>query len=95
MSSQTIRLAGTALRELRVHFCQLSPASAGVRDFIANDYVPMKKANPDVPILIREASGIVPRIWARYEHGVEKNVEVLDYSREKVTDAIRQLANAK
>ena len=31
----------------------------------------------------------------RYEHGVEKNVEVLDYSREKVTDTIRQLANTK
>lgn len=57
----SVRLAGTALREIRIHVCQKSPASAGVRAFIENDYVGIKKANPQFPILIREASGIVPR----------------------------------
>lgn len=26
----------------------------------------LKKANPDFPILIRECSGVQPRLWARY-----------------------------
>lgn len=26
----------------------------------------MKKHNPNIPILIREAQGIEPRVWARY-----------------------------
>uniref|UniRef100_A0A183G5Y0 NADH dehydrogenase [ubiquinone] 1 alpha subcomplex subunit 2 n=1 Tax=Heligmosomoides polygyrus TaxID=6339 RepID=A0A183G5Y0_HELPZ len=39
--------------------------SAGVRAFIENDYVGLKQANPQFPILIRECSGIVPRVFAR------------------------------
>jgi NADH dehydrogenase (ubiquinone) 1 alpha subcomplex subunit 2 len=26
----------------------------------------MKKNNPNIPILIREATGIEPKVWARY-----------------------------
>lgn len=29
-------------------------------------YVPLKKENPNFPILIRECSGIQPKLWARY-----------------------------
>ncbi|KAK6058252.1 hypothetical protein COOONC_04183 [Cooperia oncophora] len=64
--ASAIRLAGSHLRELRIHLCQKSPASAGVRAFIESDYVGLKKANPQFPILIRECSGIVPRVFARY-----------------------------
>ena len=32
----------------------------------------MKRNNPETPILIREASGIAPRVWARYEWGREE-----------------------
>jgi NADH dehydrogenase (ubiquinone) 1 alpha subcomplex subunit 2 len=32
----------------------------------------MKKNNPYIPIMIREASGTEPRVWARYEFGREK-----------------------
>lgn len=32
----------------------------------------MKKNNPYTPIMIREAMGIEPRVYARYEYGVEK-----------------------
>ena len=63
--ASAIRLGGGALRELRIHLCQKSSASNGVRAFIENDYVPLKKANLEFPILIREASGISPKIWAR------------------------------
>ncbi|EPB79647.1 hypothetical protein ANCCEY_01191 [Ancylostoma ceylanicum] len=63
--ASAIRLAGSHLRELRIHLCQKSPASAGVRAFIESDYVGLKQANPQFPILIRECSGIVPRVFAR------------------------------
>ncbi|VDM61045.1 unnamed protein product [Angiostrongylus costaricensis] len=55
-----IRLAGSHFFELRIHLCQKSSASAGVREFIENDNMDLKKANPHFPILIRECSGIVP-----------------------------------
>ena len=32
----------------------------------------MKKNNPYTPIMIREASGTEPRVYARYEFGREK-----------------------
>ena len=32
----------------------------------------MKKNNPYTPIMIREASGVEPRVYARYEYGREK-----------------------
>ncbi|XGW35393.1 hypothetical protein V3C99_018979 [Haemonchus contortus] len=93
--ASAIRLAGSHLRELRIHLCQKSSASAGVRAFIENDYVSLKKANPQFPILIRECSGIVPRVFARYEHGVERCVVLEDLPKEKVVSAIRELSTMK
>ncbi|XP_074958448.1 NADH dehydrogenase [ubiquinone] 1 alpha subcomplex subunit 2 isoform X1 [Phalacrocorax aristotelis] len=57
---------GRSLRELRIHLCQRSAGSRGVREFIEQHYVTLKKANPDFPILIRECSGVQPKLWARY-----------------------------
>ncbi|XP_072204025.1 NADH dehydrogenase [ubiquinone] 1 alpha subcomplex subunit 2 isoform X2 [Excalfactoria chinensis] len=64
---------GRSLRELRVHLCQRSAGSRGVREFIEQHYVTLKQANPDFPILIRECSGVQPRLWARVWQG-EKRV---------------------
>jgi hypothetical protein len=36
----------------------------------------MKKNNPWTPIMIREASNIQPRVYARYEFGKEKGVSL-------------------
>ncbi|XP_011820458.1 PREDICTED: NADH dehydrogenase [ubiquinone] 1 alpha subcomplex subunit 2 isoform X1 [Mandrillus leucophaeus] len=58
--------AKLGLREIRIHLCQRSPGSQGVRDFIEKRYVELKKANPDLPILIRECSDVQPKLWARY-----------------------------
>uniref|UniRef100_A0A6I8PM63 NADH dehydrogenase [ubiquinone] 1 alpha subcomplex subunit 2 n=1 Tax=Ornithorhynchus anatinus TaxID=9258 RepID=A0A6I8PM63_ORNAN len=57
---------GPALRELRIHLCQRSAESRGVRDFIEKHYVALKKANPTFPVLIRECSAVQPKLWARY-----------------------------
>ncbi|SGZ24074.1 BQ5605_C023g09697 [Microbotryum silenes-dioicae] len=64
----------SALRELRLFGCQSSPASAGLRAFIESSYPAIKKANPTLPILIREAQGVPARAFARFEHGQERSV---------------------
>ncbi|KAF2346409.1 Ribosomal protein/NADH dehydrogenase domain [Trinorchestia longiramus] len=56
-----------AVHELRLHLCQSSAASKGVRDFLETGYVDLKKANPTLPILVRECSGVLPKAWARYD----------------------------
>ncbi|ORY41753.1 thioredoxin-like protein [Leucosporidium creatinivorum] len=80
------------LRELRLVGCQQSPASAGVRAFIKSSYPAVKKANPELPILIREALGTPARAFARFERGVEK-VVLLDgvSSAEEVEKKIAEL----
>ncbi|KAJ4133028.1 hypothetical protein NW754_015839 [Fusarium falciforme] len=44
-----------SLREVRFLFCQTSEQSAAVRSFITRAYPTMKRSNPNIPILIREA----------------------------------------
>uniref|UniRef100_A0A158R5B8 NADH dehydrogenase [ubiquinone] 1 alpha subcomplex subunit 2 n=1 Tax=Syphacia muris TaxID=451379 RepID=A0A158R5B8_9BILA len=87
-----IKLGAGLLRELRIHLCQKSPGSVGIRDFIEHDYVPLKRANANFPILIRECSGISARIFARYKEGVEKCVSLEGFSRQKVLNTIEELA---
>lgn len=43
-----------------------------LRSFLTRAYPTMKKNNPHTPIMIREAMGIEPRVYARYEYGKEK-----------------------
>jgi NADH dehydrogenase (ubiquinone) 1 alpha subcomplex subunit 2 len=84
----------TSLQELRIHLCQTSPASKVTRDFIVKNYKELKSLNPRLPILIRECSGIQPRLWARYDYGVERSV-VLDGLTESEIDAkLKEFADA-
>ncbi|PZC77676.1 NADH dehydrogenase [ubiquinone] 1 alpha subcomplex subunit 2 [Helicoverpa armigera] len=87
----SVRLGGH-LREIRIHLCQTSKQSEGVRKFIQKHYVSIKKENPSFPILIRECSGVQPRIWARYEKGVERSMPLTDQTDENVLSALKQLA---
>lgn len=41
------------------------------RAFITRAYPTMKKNNPNTPILLREAQGTLPKIYARYDLGRE------------------------
>ncbi|XP_046667839.1 NADH dehydrogenase [ubiquinone] 1 alpha subcomplex subunit 2 [Homalodisca vitripennis] len=91
MAGRSIKL-GNALKELRIHFCQTSDASKGVRDFVEKFYVPLKQANPKFPILIRECSGVQPRVWARYGYGKESSVSLTNAQAENVLKEIEKLA---
>ncbi|KAH7439131.1 hypothetical protein KP509_04G046500 [Ceratopteris richardii] len=80
-----------AVRELRFHFCQTSPSSAPTRQFIQGIYKDLKTANPQLPILIRECSGIQPRMWARYEFGEEKSVPLDGLTEKQISSKLKEL----
>ncbi|NXF95016.1 NDUA2 dehydrogenase, partial [Eubucco bourcierii] len=86
---------GRGLRELRIHLCQRAPGSRGVREFIEQHYVTLKKANPDFPILIRECSGVQPKLWARYEFGKEKSVSLNNLTVDEVAKALENVVKSK
>ncbi|XP_011871854.1 PREDICTED: NADH dehydrogenase [ubiquinone] 1 alpha subcomplex subunit 2 [Vollenhovia emeryi] len=86
---------GKHLKELRILLCQTSKSSQGVRDFIEQQYVPLKKNNPRFPILIRECSAIEPKLYARYEYGVERCVPLSNLKSEDIAGRIQELASQK
>ncbi|KAJ1837165.1 hypothetical protein LPJ70_005956 [Coemansia sp. RSA 2708] len=87
------RAFSKSLKELRVHFSQNSPASTGLRDFIVKAYPGLKKSNPGLPILIREASGVESRIIARFEQGRERKVVVDSLSASEVEQKFNALVS--
>ncbi|CAI7630824.1 unnamed protein product [Penicillium pancosmium] len=82
------------LKELRFLFCQTSEQSAATRSFINRAYPTMKKHNPHTPIMMREASGTEPRVFARYELGKEKQEALSGLSdsqiEERITNLVKQ-----
>ena len=90
-SSASLRLGSSALREIRLHLCQKSAASAGVRDFVSKHYVNLKTENPKLPFLIRECSGITPRVWARFAYGEERSQDLTNQNAEQVLNSIKSL----
>eukprot|EP00884_Botryococcus_braunii_P022979 jgi/Botrbrau1/9365/Bobra.354_2s0020.1 len=79
------------LQELRILLCQTSPASQGARDFVLGSYQELKKANPNFPILVREATGTQARLIARYDFGVEKLIVVDGLDKAAISKKLEQL----
>merc|ERR1711881_790436 len=92
MAAKNVIKFSPALKEIRLHLCQKSAASAGARDFIEKHYVSLKLANPKFPLLVRECSGITPRLWARFGYGRE---ECVDLSNKSASDIITELGKFK
>ncbi|KAI8093161.1 thioredoxin-like protein [Halteromyces radiatus] len=82
------------LKELRVQFCQTSPSSNGLREYIAKNYTSIKQVNPELPILIREASGAEARVFARFDKGVEHKVVLQNASSQEIEKALEQLVKS-
>ncbi|XP_076916881.1 NADH dehydrogenase [ubiquinone] 1 alpha subcomplex subunit 2-like [Bidens hawaiensis] len=82
------------LKELRVLFCQSSPASSSTRAFVEKNYKELKKANPKLPILIRECSGTEPQLWARYDMGVERGIRLDGMTETQISKALENLVKA-
>ncbi|KAG0157238.1 hypothetical protein PDIDSM_4423 [Penicillium digitatum] len=81
------------LKELRFLFCQTSEASAATRSFLNRAYPTMKKHNPQTPIMIREAAGTQPRVYARYAFGKEKQEALSGLSDVQIEERITHIAN--
>ncbi|KAA8893170.1 NADH-ubiquinone oxidoreductase 105 kDa subunit [Sphaerosporella brunnea] len=82
----------SGLKELRFLFCQTGERSAAVRQFLTKSYPVMKKHNPHTPILIREASGTEPRVFARYEFGKEKQEALSGLTDKEIEEKVSALA---
>ncbi|XP_065075221.1 NADH dehydrogenase [ubiquinone] 1 alpha subcomplex subunit 2 [Ochlerotatus camptorhynchus] len=80
-----------AVKELRLHLCQTSEESKGVRDFVSTQYAQLKRENPKLPILVRECSGVQPRLWVRYEMGKEKSVTLTNSGAADVAKHIAEM----
>lgn len=76
------------LRELRFHLCPQSSTSDAMRTFLKRSYPTMKHHNPSTPILIREATGVEPKMWARYAFGKEKSESLAGLSDKEIEDKV-------
>ncbi|EHY57498.1 hypothetical protein ABEF95_012692 [Exophiala dermatitidis] len=79
------------LRELRFHLCGSSQASEAARSFLKRAYPTMKHHNPNTPILIREATGVEPKVWARYGYGKEKSESLSGLSDKEIENRVTEL----
>jgi len=93
MATKNLANLAKHVREIRLHLCQTSSSSAGVREFIEQHYVNIKINNPKFPFLIRECSGVEPKITARYAYGVEKSVGLSQASVDEVLKTTENLCN--
>ncbi|KAK1920886.1 NADH dehydrogenase 10.5K chain [Papiliotrema laurentii] len=84
-----------ALKEIRLHLCQTGHSSEGLRQFIATTYPAIKDARPDLKVLIREANGIEPRAFARFERGVEAQTNLSGLSEKDVSAALSKLVSSQ
>ncbi|KAK5636882.1 hypothetical protein RRF57_012594 [Xylaria bambusicola] len=81
------------LKEVRFLFCQ-GENSAATRTFLTRAYPTMKKNNPHTPILMREAAGTIPKIYARYEFGKEKSQSLEGLDDKQIEDAVSTLVKS-
>ncbi|KAK4084944.1 hypothetical protein Purlil1_9979 [Purpureocillium lilacinum] len=61
------------------------------RSFLLRAYPTMKKNNPNTPIMIREAAGTLPKIFARYEFGTEKQQSLEGLSDKQIEETVTGL----
>ncbi|XP_068703345.1 NADH dehydrogenase [ubiquinone] 1 alpha subcomplex subunit 2-like [Montipora capricornis] len=85
---------GKYVREIRIHLCQKSLSSQGTRDFLEKYYIGLKKDNPKLPILVRECSGIQPKIYARFDYGKENSVQLSNMTSDGVLQAMEKLVTS-
>jgi len=61
----------TSVKKCAANVTFKHPLSNLYSDFVAKNYVNIKKVNPELPILVREASGIEARAFARFGKELE------------------------
>lgn len=82
------------VREIRIHYDPAESggiASASLRKYTLDNYHAAKAANPDLPILVREATDVLPKVWVRYDKGVERSASVTPSNHQQVADVFNKL----
>ncbi|XP_033109599.1 NADH dehydrogenase [ubiquinone] 1 alpha subcomplex subunit 2-like [Anneissia japonica] len=95
MASSAVRKLPQYLKEIRIHLCQRSPSSQGVRDWVEKYYVDLKNQNPSFPIRVRECSGIQPKMYARYDFGKETCADLGNMNGQQVNETLYKFADSK
>lgn len=88
-SVQVLKKLTPALKEVRIHLCPTTSTSNATRQFIDKYYMNIKQNNPDLPILIRECTGIEPRIWFRFEFGRETNAQLTNMNSDQIAELFK------
>eukprot|EP00471_Norrisiella_sphaerica_P003110 CAMPEP_0184486750 /NCGR_PEP_ID=MMETSP0113_2-20130426/8519_1 /TAXON_ID=91329 /ORGANISM="Norrisiella sphaerica, Strain BC52" /LENGTH=88 /DNA_ID=CAMNT_0026868769 /DNA_START=20 /DNA_END=286 /DNA_ORIENTATION=- len=86
------KFAFKALKELRIHYCQTSPASSGLREFVKANFAEMKKTNPALPIMVRECAGAAPKMTGRFDKGVEKTIGMTDMDEKSIISKLKEFS---
>ncbi|CAK7229541.1 hypothetical protein SCUCBS95973_007258 [Sporothrix curviconia] len=84
-----------SLKEVRFLFCQTGEHSAATRSFLTRAYPTMKKNNPTTPILLREAQGTLPKVFARYDLGRETSKSLDGLSDKQIEDVVSGLVKSE
>jgi len=90
-ASRGVAAFSKKVQELRFVMCQTSPASAGMRAFVKSNYAEIKKNNASLPVLIREANGVLPRMTARFEFGEEAEKQCENLTEEQILASLQEL----
>lgn len=89
MSVQILKKFTPALKEVRLHLCPKTASSNAARQFIDKYYLGIKKNNPELPILIRECTGIEPRLWFRFEFGRETSASLASMNADQIAELFK------
>jgi len=83
----------TNMQELRLHLCPLAPGSEGVRNWIGNNYWELSTLNPRFPLLVRDYNGIKASLIATYDWGVERRMDVENWTEEEITAKVKEFVD--
>lgn len=89
MASQLLKKLPPALKEVRIHLCPRSSNSNGIRSFIEKYYSGLKESNPNLPILVRECTGVEPKIWFRFEYGQETSAKLINMDADQIAALVK------
>lgn len=90
MSVQILQKFSPALKEIRIHLCPRNATSNATRQFIDKYYVGIKRQNPDLPILVRECTGIEPKIWFRFEYNKETSASLNNLNADQIAKLVKE-----
>ncbi|ODV62751.1 L51/S25/CI-B8 domain-containing protein [Ascoidea rubescens DSM 1968] len=81
-----------AVKELRFHLSQSGPESVTLKQFLTKNYSAIKSNNPQVPLLVREAHGVSPALYARFDYGRESKFELEGKDLNQINDILKTFA---